>query len=495
VEPGPALRRHAPLALVLIVVAVLCVLTHRNGIGWGDDFALYTRQARSLFDGDIARVITDNRFNVDNAARPGFSPYVYPWGWPLLLSPFVRLFGLDFNRLELVSVACFVGFLACFHALMTRRMGRWTALAVTAALGTSLPYVLHTGNVLSELPFMFAVAATLCWLDHCRPVGRPLAAATTRQLVVLGLLAMYVFDIRREGLAMVPAIAAVQLAECLPRHRWRRREWPWRRLVIPHATFAASVVAFQLVLPSALAPAYAGSGLGQTWRKLRHSFRDSFVDQLGFPRMGTYWLTVVLLVVLVGIAVRLRAHLADDVALLVFPIIALVIVGMIPADSTRYTLAITPFAVYFLAQALRAPPRPTGPVLAVVAAATLTVVHLTDVGPAVSDARDFADTGAISAGPQTAESQALWQAIRDHTHEDDVVAFFKVRALTLYTDRRGVQSSELPVIVARADYFATPRSPDRGVGQIGVSDADATGLGWTLVWSDDTWLLWKVPRS
>ena len=47
-----------------------------------------------LFDGDIARVITDNRFNVDNAARPSFSPYVYPWGWPLLLSPFVRLFGL-----------------------------------------------------------------------------------------------------------------------------------------------------------------------------------------------------------------------------------------------------------------------------------------------------------------------------------------------------------------------------------------------------------------
>jgi hypothetical protein len=288
---------------------------------------------------------------------------------------------------------------------------------------------------------------------------------------------------------MVPAIAAVQLAECVP-----RREWPWRRLAIPHATFAVSVVFFQLLLPSALAPEYAGSGLGQTWRKLRHSFRDSFVEQLGFPRLGTVWLTFVLALTVAGLALRLRTHLADDIALAVFPAIALVIVGMIPAVSERYTLAITPFAVYFIVQAIREVPRPAGTALAVVAAATITVVHLTDVVPAIRDARDFAATGAVSPGPETPESKVLWQAIRDHTHQDDIVSFFKVRALTLYTDRRGVQSRELPVIAARADFLATARTPDLGAGQIGVTDADAARLGWTLVWSDSTWLLWHIPR-
>ena len=54
-----------------------------------------------------------------------------------------------------------------------------------------------------------------------------------------------------------------------------------------------------------------------------------------------------------------------------------------------------------------------------------------------------------------------------------------MRALTLFTDRRGVQSRELPVILERADYFANPRQPDLSAGQIAISDAEAARLGFT----------------
>ena len=77
------------LLFLPIVVVARRRSTHRLGHTWGDDFTLYLRQAASLFDGNIGQVIADNHFNVDNAAKPGFSPYVYPWGLPLLLAPFL----------------------------------------------------------------------------------------------------------------------------------------------------------------------------------------------------------------------------------------------------------------------------------------------------------------------------------------------------------------------------------------------------------------------
>jgi hypothetical protein len=483
------LRRRIPLVVLLAVVAVLAVGTHRQGIGWGDDFALYARQARAIFDGDIARVIIDNRFNVDNAARPGFSPYVYPWAWPLALSPFVRLWGLDWDRLALASVGCLVGFLACLNALASRRMGRWPALALVAAIGTTLAYLTHTGTILSELPFMFAAAGTMCWIDHCRDGDRLLLDATRRRLIVLGLFAALVFNIRREGIAMVAAIAAVQAVESLT---GRRR--PSRSVLTPYLAFAGAVAIFQLLLPSALLPSYEGAGLGQVTRKLGGSIRASFADQLGFPDLGSAWLRVVVVLAIGGVTVRLLRHAAEDVALVVFPVLTVVIAGMVPAESVRYTMTFTPFAVYFAAQALRSIPR-VGDELVLGALVAVTVLHVQDTVPEIREAQRFNDRGMVVAGPVTPSSEELWAAIRDHTHQDDVIGTFKSRVLTLYTDRRGVQSGVIDVVDQRSDFAVTAQRRGIGVGEITISADEAAERGWTEVWSNDDWVLWRIREN
>jgi hypothetical protein len=75
---------------------------------------------------------------------------------------------------------------------------------------------------------------------------------------------------------------------------------------------------------------------------------------------------------------------------------------------------------------------------------------------------------------------------------DDVVAFFKVRVLTLYTDRRGVQSKDLEVIRQRADYFLMRR--DSTFGQPLVSSTQGEALGWTVAWNDTEWVLWRLDQ-
>jgi hypothetical protein len=37
---------------------------------------------------------------------PGSARSAYPWGWPLLLAPFVKLWGYDYDKLKLLEVAC-----------------------------------------------------------------------------------------------------------------------------------------------------------------------------------------------------------------------------------------------------------------------------------------------------------------------------------------------------------------------------------------------------
>jgi hypothetical protein len=88
--------------------------------------------------------------------------------------------------------------------------------------------------------------------------------------------------------------------------------------------------------------------------------------------------------------------------------------------------------------------------------------------------------------------------VRTFTHQDDVIAFFKGRALTLYTDRRAVQSSPLEPVRQRADFFLMEQGPATdgkldATGALWVSDSQAADMGWSEVWRSDRWVLWSIP--
>jgi hypothetical protein len=306
-------------------------------------------------------------------------------------------------------------------------------------------------------------------------------------MVTLGLLAVAVFNTRREGVAIIAAIVVAQLIDL--RGRWRSAD---RRLVAtPIVTFAIGCVLFQLLLPSALVPDYKGAGLGQTWKKLQGPFRTAFMHQMGVQRTGGFALLLVFVLAVIGIAVRLWTAPERDAAWVVFALGSMTIAGTIPAISDRYLMAVSPFGLYFAAQAIAALrlPRGLGPVVAAGALLSLTASHLPDVSRQVTYMHGLADRGELLIdGPEQPYAQAAFAAVRAYTQMDDVVEFFKVRALTLYTDRRGVQSGILTVIEQRADFYLMRK----GGGGPQVSPADGASMGWTIRWQDPQWILWKV---
>ena len=97
-----------------------------------------------------------------------FSPIAYPWIFPLLLSPFVKWWGLDYDRLKLVEVACFCVWIVLVHGIVRRRAGRVLAIAIAAVVATAPALLAHTDQLLSEFPHAMALGVFIWWFDRIK---------------------------------------------------------------------------------------------------------------------------------------------------------------------------------------------------------------------------------------------------------------------------------------------------------------------------------------
>ncbi|MEY2957841.1 MAG: hypothetical protein RLZZ01_409, partial [Actinomycetota bacterium] len=355
---GQLIRVSAFVGPILLGV-LLAFHLRRLGHTEGDDFALYLRQARSIFDGDFATVIADNRFAVINS-DPGFSPLAYPWGWPLLASPFVNAWGFDYDRLKLVEIAAFATWLALFHGIVRRRLGRLVASGLVTVLATSAAYLGHTDELLSEFPHLVAVSAVLCWHDRIRSRGS-LVHGPERDLIVLGLLTVAAYNIRRESLVLVPMIVIMQFVEI-----WRASpnrdmssllesvQRSYRAVALPVMSFVIGVITFQLLLPTELFPDN-GNSVGF----IVDRWSEAPLVVAGQLGIGGHRLVAAGLVLLAtaGALISLRQRLVLDAPLVITAGLTMVVIGTHVRQIDRYWLQVTPWVLYFVAVAFVATTR------------------------------------------------------------------------------------------------------------------------------------------
>lgn len=277
-----------PLALVSFI-SVICMINHFSGHDWGDDFALYLRQAKALAIGNVGEVISDNRFTVENSGWSTFSPVAYPWGWPLLIAPLYALFGINYEVLKIVEVVAFCLFLLTFFSLVRRRAGYLAATLLVLLIGLSPIYIAGTDSVLSDMPYLSFVGVSLWWMDRCRRQGLD-GGVSRRQLVIMGLLVAYSFNVRREGIILLCAFAALHLSMLVGPAMRRRSvkllgEQDWRKASIPYVTFGLAVVTFHLLLPTMLVQRIPGTGLHNVMTRLAY-YQDILAQQIGLEKPG-----------------------------------------------------------------------------------------------------------------------------------------------------------------------------------------------------------------
>jgi hypothetical protein len=506
-------RRDWYVLLFAAGVFVVCLVSQRPGHDWGDDFALYLNQSRALVEGNIADVLSATRYTLQESTGSTFSPLSYPWGAPLLFAPVIAVWGLDFALLKTLVAVFFVAFLLLLHALVARRAGRVGGFAVTALIGLSVPYLGWTDTVLAEFPFLFFLVLSIWWLDRCGD-RRAWDTGPLWPLVVSGLLIAFTFNIRREGLALLPALVVAQLVYLRERGRMAGSgPVPWRRLGVPHATFIGFVAGFHVMFPTVLFQRYPETGLHNLVPNVQW-FRDVLAQHLGLTRpgweqwelFGSYTVALVLFTVFLtlaflGMLVRSLNHGRHDGPLIAYLFGATLIVGVLPFHEGRYMFAITPWLGYFAYQGVATTIRdvllPTASKvtravpIALAAALMATLVSGSAVWLVDRTAQRLETRGEVVWGPEHPASQEMFEAVRSHTRRDDIVSFFRARAMTLYSERQALQLARIDHILARADWYVMEK--DSTYSQVLLTTDQAVGHGLALVWENDRFVLWRVP--
>ena len=529
----------AGLALLVAAAAYVAVHLHRRGHTTGDDFALYLRQAQSIFQGNIAQVISDNRLLW--AHSTGVTPQMYPWGFALLLAPFVRAFGLDYGRLKLVEVACLCAWLVLFHGIVRRRTSRAVAIVVTAVFATAPIYLVHTDQLLTEFPHMLAVAVVIWWLDRV-VLRQRLTEAPVNDLVVLGLLMMAAYNVRRESVVFLAVLAAVQLVDVLglrshARRRgdaspWRRGRnpvgrLPWRRLAVPYLSFAGGCAIAQFLLPSTLVPDNGNSrryiptrlfnlndpascpnprNLSPPPRNCAN-YPKHLLLQLGLDERPIFG-AIVICLALAGAMVACAKAPRLNVPLATLMVTTMFVIGTHFRMVSRYYFQVTPLIVLFLAillvnaateiaGAVRAGSRRVRSYMVALALAPLlwlVAIHVWSIPSRVDAASRYNESGAVQSGPTNPRIAPAFDMVIEHTRPDDIIVFYRARTLTLYTDRRAVQlgTTAISKMSKIADYFMQNRQSDYSQPVASVSELRARG--YEIVAEDAYWRLWRIPH-
>lgn len=460
------LSEYGPPAMLAVVVGALAVVmysTHRAGHWWGDDWALYIRQAKGLLDGHPNRVLIENEFTVNASQGPEFSPPLYPWGFPLILAPFIAVVGVNIDKLTIVPVLSACLFACCWYSLARRRVGLAPALIGVAAV-TITPLLLSwTELIQSEWPFLAVVGVALVCLDRVAETGVLVdERGRVSPLIIVGLASAAAFTVRREGLAMVGAIVAAQLAAIIA-----QRAYPWRldlralgrlgaRLALPHATFLAAVGLLQVTLPSTVVPKYDGTSVTNIWRlrgRLVRNLaqvsgfqrpwdRDPMV--LGSTRAGWVAVTFFLVLAVVGIVLALVRYRTRDLHLAAYALGAFVIGGSFRSPINRYVCTVAPVlmvlalvALYTIVGRLSRPW--VGTLALSLALGAIFAGNVANAHLRIESAARTHDQGAIEWGPTHPDAISMFDAVEQLTQPDDIVASPKARAMVLETGRPSVQ--------------------------------------------------------
>lgn len=450
----------AGLALLVGLMALLMFASHRPGHWWGDDWALYIRQAQSLLDRNPGEITADNHFTVDESLGAPFSPPLYPWGFPLLMAPFIAVLGADVDRLAVIPVLCACAFACAWFVMSRRRLGTTVAFVSTVA-ATMTPLLFSwTELIQSEWPFLAITFVLLAILDRAIE-SRVLTSGSAPwwPLVLLGLGAAAAFSVRREGLAMTAAIGGAQLALLTTgAPRFNRVFHDARlaaRILVPHASALAGVYVLQWILPSTLVPQYSGTGLGNTvrfWdRHVRNLAEVSGLKRpwnadtivLGSEFLGDVAVIAYLLAAGAGAILALTLYRRRDLHLVVYALAAFAIGGSFRSAINRYVATVGPVLLLLGLVALYTAPgrrhRAWGVALATLAAASIVAGNVANINIRVDNATVVAARGSVEWGPTHPAAIEMFDVVIANTDPDDVVAGPKARALTLMTDRRAIQ--------------------------------------------------------
>ncbi len=139
--------------IILLLCCVPLFFLHIYDLhSWGDDFAQYIKEAQNIANGIPYYKVG----YVFNPLNPEYGPHQYPAGFPLLIAPIVKIYGLSLKPLYYFISACLAGLIiTLYHFFRHYTRNSITAVCLALICVYSSGVLELKANILSDIP---------CWL-------------------------------------------------------------------------------------------------------------------------------------------------------------------------------------------------------------------------------------------------------------------------------------------------------------------------------------------
>ena len=199
-----SLNKHEWLMLIVmqLICLLLCWACIHEGHDWGGDFALYIEQSDPLIHSRVPELYLQNKITVDRSVY-NTGPYLYPYGFPVLLSPVYYFFGLDFIAFKFFCALFLVLSIPILYLLFKGVLkDQYFATIGVVIISLHPSLIIFSDEVQSDLPFLFFSLLALVYMR---------ISSSWKTQILLGSIIFMAYWIRDLGVCLIPALICFQL--------------------------------------------------------------------------------------------------------------------------------------------------------------------------------------------------------------------------------------------------------------------------------------------
>ncbi|HWS24080.1 MAG TPA: hypothetical protein VN226_06585 [Anaerolineales bacterium] len=473
-KPNPIKKLEWLPLLSLIFFSVLVMGANlTRGHVWGDDFAGYINQAQSIIEQRTDKLLEINKvMNTRSAIPPG--PDAYPWGYPLLISPVIAAFGISPLAIKSINLLIWGLALPAMFWFARRKIDWYSSLLIIALCAFSPLFIQMSDLIQSDLPFLAACYWFLWKADDLK--------AGYKNAIVAGILLFFAIFFRTHGILLITF-----LLPGLIKHPSRKHAFS--QLFVILATVGILYTLQRLIFPTGESSYISHFELfswKNLWQNSVHYFW-AFSDFFGNQPFAKWIFGLFFVAFLFA---QKKAFQQDSGSQVFFYLTLLTFVVWPERQGARFLL---PLILLFLIRTVEGAKIIIGtrewlykPLIG--AAALLTIFYL--YGGVMSGIRNLNAERDIS-GPFDPYSYAAYEAIREETSPDDVIVFFKPRALYLFTERASFAQDSCDGL-ADGNFVLINKKQDNNLQLTPDSILDCPQVDSAAIFSNKRFVLYKL---
>lgn len=476
------------LIIILIISLILGVSSLTRGQIWGDDFASYIMQAKSILTGTMHEFVEHNSFTIFQSSNQ-IGPVAYPWGYPLILTPVYMIKGINPLALKLPTLFFFIGFLTCLYLWMKTRLTPTESLLIVSLFAVNPVMLNFLDQILSDIPFLFFSTLALFLMSSTY-------RHSNLQLVFLGIAIFMAAIIRTQGIILLASFFVVQCVDL-----WKNRtNRPLLIAGVQNIVVVALIFGMLWLLYALLFPSGNESYLIQ-YKDFRLTTAISYFSNYSYAfhllfGESTIWTILYYTFFTFFLLGAWKKRREDPVLIIFFTLWMILIITWPSWQGIRFIFPLLPIFLYFtfagmklLLEKLPLNYAPTGQWIFYGLWSVILVIFL--FNSTVNASNNLKNDRAIN-GPFDPYSRQVYEYIKEETPANSIVVFFKPRAMRLMTDHDALMSTECDRIL-KGDYLVLSKKVGENQ-QIPPEKIGTCNLPLTSVLANSRFVVYKIQK-